>query len=247
MTNLVRTVGLDGAAGEGGVRMGFRVVVVDDHEMVRRGVTQLIEAEDDLAVVGQAETAAAAVDLIAGTAPDVAILDVRLPDGNGIEVCREVRARDPRIACVMLTSFNRDTALSDAVLAGAAGYLLKSAPGATLVDAVRRAAQGESLLDPAETDRVLERLRSGQGEDPRLARLTRQERRILTLITDGLSNRQIADELSLAEKTVKNYVSSLLGKLGVHRRTQAAVFYSRHRQERATETEAQGVHRPAMP
>jgi two-component system, NarL family, response regulator DevR len=221
--------------------MGIRVVVVDDHEMVRRGVIQLLDAEDDLEVVGQAETAADAVDLIAASAPDVAVLDVRLPDGNGIEVCREVRARDPRVVCVMLTSFNRDTAMFDAILAGAAGYLLKSAPGATLVDAVRRAAHGESLLDPAATDRVLERLRGRGEEDPRLARLTRQERRILGLITDGKSNRQIADELSLAEKTVKNYVSSLLGKLGVHRRTQAAVFYSRHRQEHAADVDTADV------
>jgi two-component system, NarL family, response regulator DevR len=230
-----------------GCRMGVRVIVVDDHEMVRRGVSQLIDAEDDLQMIGQAETAAAGVDLIARSAPDVAILDVRLPDGNGVEVCREVRARDPRVACVMLTSFDRDTALLDAILAGAAGYLLKSTPGTILVDAVRRVADGESLLDQAATDRVLERLRGRAEEDPRLARLTSQERRILALITAGLSNRQIADELSLAEKTVKNYVSSLLGKLGVHRRTQAAVFYSRHRQERATPADAPVAPRPAGP
>jgi two-component system, NarL family, response regulator DevR len=211
------------------LQVATRVFVLDDHEMVRRGVRLLLETEDDLEVVGEAETAEGAVDAVARTAPDVAILDVRLGDGDGVEVCREIRSLDPRIACLMLTSFSGDTALADAVLAGAAGFLTKGAPGSTLVDAVRRAAAGESLLDPEATERVLERLRGGGAQDPRLDRLTRQEQRILGLVAEGLTNRQIANELSLAEKTVKNYVSNLLGKLGMHRRTQAAVFYTQQR------------------
>jgi two-component system, NarL family, response regulator DevR len=211
--------------------MGTRVFVLDDHEMVRRGVTVLLDAEGDLEVVGEAETAEGALEGIVRTAPDVAILDVRLGDGDGVEVCREIRSRHPGIACLMLTSFTGADALSDAILAGAAGFLTKGVPGRDLVDAVRRAAAGESLLDSADTDRVLERLRGGDAQDPRLGRLTRQEHRILELVADGLTNRQIADELSLAEKTVKNYVSNLLGKLGMHRRTQAAVFYARERDE----------------
>jgi two-component system, NarL family, response regulator DevR len=205
------------------------VFVLDDHEMVRRGVTLLLDAEEDLEMVGEAETADDALERISRTAPDVAILDVRLGDGDGVEVCREIRSRDPRIACLMLTSFGEDDALADAILAGAAGFLLKDAPGGALVEAVRRAAAGESLLDAAATDRVLERLRRGDAKDPRLGRLTPQEHRILELIAEGFTNRQIADQLFLAEKTVKNYVSNLLAKLGMHRRTQAAVFYTRQR------------------
>jgi two-component system, NarL family, response regulator DevR len=207
------------------------VFVLDDHEMVRRGVTLLLDAEEDLEVVGEAATARDAVEGVARTAPDVALLDVRLGDGDGLEACREIRSIDPRIACLMLTSFSGDDALTSAILAGAAGFLMKDAPGQDLIDAVRRAAAGESLLEPAATDRVLERLRLGGAQDPRLDRLTRQEHRILGLIAEGLTNRQIAEELSLAEKTVKNYVSNLLGKLGMHRRTQAAVFYTRQRGE----------------
>jgi two-component system, NarL family, response regulator DevR len=154
------------------------------------------------------------------------VLDVRLPDGNGIEVCREVRARDPRIACLMLTSFGDDEALFDAIMAGAAGYLLKDIRGNDLIDAVRRVAAGDSLLDPSLTGKVLERLRKGDEEDPRLKALSDQERRILALIAEGLTNRQIAERMHLAEKTVKNYVSNLLAKLGMQRRTEAAVFYT---------------------
>jgi DNA-binding NarL/FixJ family response regulator len=157
----------------------------------------------------------------------VAILDVRLPDGNGVEVCREVRSRQPEVACIMLTSFSDDEALLQAIMAGASGYLLKQIRGTDIVDAVRRVARGESLLDPALAKRAAEHLRRGPEEDERLARLTPQERRILVLISEGLTNRQIADDIHLAEKTVKNYVSNLLSKLGMERRTQAAVFAAR--------------------
>jgi two-component system, NarL family, response regulator DevR len=207
-------------------RVTIRVFLVDDHEVVRRGLKELLEAEEDLDVVGDAATAGMALAGIARTSPDVAVLDVRLPDGNGVEVCREVRARDPRLACLMLTSFGDDEALFDAIMAGAAGYLLKDVRGQDLVDAIRRVAAGDSLLDPTLTGKVLERLRRGDEEDPRLKSLTDQERRILSLIAEGLTNRQIADQLHLAEKTVKNYVSNLLAKLGMHRRTEAAVFYT---------------------
>ncbi len=206
--------------------MTIRVFLVDDHEVVRRGLRDLMDAEEDLDVVGDAATAGMALAGIAATSPDVAVLDVRLPDGNGVEVCREVRARDPRIACLMLTSFSDDEALFDAIMAGAAGYLLKDIKGNDLVDAVRRVAGGDSLLDPSVTGKVLERLRKGDEEDPRLKALSDQERRILALIAEGLTNRQIAERMHLAEKTVKNYVSNLLAKLGMQRRTEAAVFYT---------------------
>jgi two-component system, NarL family, response regulator DevR len=204
----------------------IRVFLVDDHEVVRRGLRELLDAEDDITVVGDAATAGMALAGIASSTPDVAVLDVRLPDGNGVEVCREVRARDPKIACIMLTSFGDDEALFDAIMAGAAGYLLKDIRGNDLVDAVRRVAAGDSLLDPALTGKVLERLRKGDEEDPRLASLSDQERRILAHIAEGMTNRQIAEKMHLAEKTVKNYVSNLLAKLGMQRRTEAAVFYT---------------------
>jgi two-component system response regulator DevR len=204
--------------------MAIRVFLVDDHEIVRRGVRELLEAQDDLEVVGEAGTAGEAVARIPAIKPDVAIVDMRLPDGNGVEVCRDVRSIDGAIQCVILTSFSDDEALFDSIMAGAAGYLLKQIKGTDLVDAVRRVAAGQSLLDPSVTARVLERLRSGPEEDPRLARLTDQERKILDLIAEGLTNRQIGERLFLAEKTVKNYVSNLLSKLGMERRTEAAVF-----------------------
>ncbi len=205
----------------------LRVFLLDDHEVVRRGVRELLEAEDDLEVVGEADTAELALVRIPPTHPDVALLDVRLPDGDGVEVCREIRSRHPEIACVMLTSFSDDDALLHAVMAGAAGYLLKQIRGTDIVDAVRRAGAGESLLDPVFTERLLEQFRTPSADDERLARLTAQERRILMLIADGLTNRQIAAEVHLAEKTVKNYVSNVLSKLGMERRTQAAVFAAR--------------------
>ena len=208
----------------------LRVFLLDDHEVVRRGLRDLLEA-DGVVVCGEAGTAADALARIPPTRPDVAVLDVRLPDGNGVEVCREIRSRHPEVQCVILTSFSDDEALFQAIMAGAAGYLLKQIRGTDLVDAIRRVAAGQSLLDPAVTERVLERLRSGPPTDERLARLTAQERKILDCIADGLTNRQIAERVHLAEKTVKNYVSNLLAKLDMERRTQAAVFGAQVRDE----------------
>jgi len=205
----------------------IRVFLLDDHEVVRRGVRDLLEAEDDIEVVGEAGTAEQALARIPPTRPHVAVLDVRLPDGDGVTVCREIRSDHPDIQCLMLTSFSDDEALFQAIMAGAAGYLLKQIKGTDIVDGVRRVARGESLLDPTVTKRVLDRLRKPPEEDERLARLTPQERRILELIAEGMTNRQIADTIHLAEKTVKNYVSNLLAKLGMERRTQAAVYAAR--------------------
>ena len=202
------------------------VFLLDDHEVVRRGVRDLLEA-GGLEVVGEAGTAEEAFGRIHALDPDVAVLDVRLPDGDGVSVCREVRSRHPRTACLMLTSFSDDEALFQAIMAGAAGYVLKQIRGTDLVDAVRKVAAGQSLLDPAVTDRVLRRLREGQEVDERLARLTEQERRILEYIAEGLTNHEIAQRMFLADKTVKNYVSSVLAKLGLERRTQAAVLATR--------------------
>jgi two-component system, NarL family, response regulator DevR len=203
------------------------VFLLDDHEVVRSGLRSLFEATDDLIVVGEAGTAADALARIPATRPNVAILDVRLPDGSGVEVCREIRSQFPEIACVMLTSYADDEALFAAIMAGAAGYVLKQVTGSDLVDDVRRVGAGQSLLDPIVTRRVLDRVKDGPKEDDRLAGLTPQERRILDLIADGQTNRQIADAMFLAEKTVKNYVSNLLAKLGMERRTQAATYAAR--------------------
>jgi two-component system response regulator DevR len=207
--------------------MTVRVFLLDDHEIVRRGVRELLEAHADIEVVGEAGTAAEAMARIPAANADVAVVDMRLPDGNGVEVCREVRSRDASIQCLILTSFSDDEALFDSIMAGAAGYLLKQIKGTDLVDAIRRVASGQSLLDPNVTARVLERLRKGPEEDERLARLTDRERKILDLIAEGMTNRQIGERLFLAEKTVKNYVSNLLSKLGMERRTEAAVFSAR--------------------
>ena len=207
--------------------MAIKVFLLDDHEVVLLGLRQLLEAEPDIEVVGDASTAAHAVARIPALQPDVAVLDVRLPDGDGITVCREVRsAMDKPPACLMLTSFSDDEALFTAIMAGAAGYLLKQVSSTDLVGAVRRLAAGESLLDPAMTSAVLERLRhpAEEDEDPRYQSLTEQERRILDEIAVGKTNRQIAQSMFLAEKTVKNYVSGLLRKLDMERRTEAAVY-----------------------
>jgi DNA-binding NarL/FixJ family response regulator len=196
--------------------------------MVRRGVHELLSLESDIEVVGEAGTAAEALVRIPATRPDVAVLDVRLPDGSGVEVCREIRSQLPEVKCLMLTSFADDEALFDAIMAGASGYVLKAIRGTDLLSAVKDVAAGRSLLDPVVTARVLERLRGGsQKEDERLTGLTKQERRILDLIGEGMTNRQIGTELHLAEKTVKNYVSSLLAKLGMERRTQAAAYVAK--------------------
>ena len=210
--------------------MAITVFLLDDHEVVRMGLHQLLEDEPDIEVVGDASTAAEALARIPAVRPDVALLDVRLPDGDGVSVCREIRSTmDDPPACLMLTSYSDDDALFTAIMAGAAGYLLKQVRAGDLVGAIRRLAAGESLLDPAMTQKVLERLRHPVvEEDPRYAALTEQERRILAEIAVGKTNRQIAQTLFLAEKTVKNYVSSLLRKLNVERRTEAAVFAIEH-------------------
>ncbi len=214
-----------------GERASIRVFLLDDHEVVRRGLKNLLEADGDIEVVGEAATAREARLRIPPIAPDVAVLDVRLPDGDGVEVCRDVRERSPDVHCLILTSFTDDEALFQAIMAGAVGYVLKQVKGSDLVDAVRRVAKGQSLLDPAVTERVLERLRHGGEHDERIARLTAQERHVLDLIAEGLTNRQIGDQMHLAEKTVKNYVSNLLAKMGFERRTQAAVYAARHTTE----------------
>ncbi|MFG3253920.1 response regulator [Streptomyces sp. NPDC048172] len=209
----------------------IRVFLVDDHEVVRRGVHDMLSVESDIEVVGEAGTASEALARIPATRPDVAVLDVRLPDGSGVEVCREIRSRDESIRCLMLTSYSDDEALFDSIMAGASGYVLKAIRGTELLTAVRDVAAGKSLLDPTATQRVLERLRHGGGsggkQDERLRSLTEQERKILDLIGDGLTNRAIGEQLHLAEKTIKNYVSSLLSKLGMERRSQAAAYVAR--------------------
>jgi two-component system response regulator DevR len=205
----------------------IRVFLLDDHEVVRRGLRDLLETDGDIEIVGESGTATEATARIPALRPDVAVLDARLPDGSGIDVCRDVRSVDPSIKALILTSYDDDEALFAAILAGAAGYLLKQVGGNDLVDAVRRVARGQSLIDPTLTARVLERLRNGPAEHEELASLTEQERKILALIAEGLTNRQIGERLFLAEKTVKNYVSSLLAKLGMERRTQAAAYVAR--------------------
>jgi DNA-binding NarL/FixJ family response regulator len=207
--------------------MTIKVFLLDDHEVVRLGLRQLLESESDIEVAGEASTAAQAIARVPALQPDVAVLDVRLPDGDGITVCREIRSSmDRPPACLMLTSFSDDEALFTAIMAGAAGYLLKQVSGTDLIGAVRRLAAGESLLDPAMTTAVLDRLRNpaDEDDDPRYKSLTDQERKILDLIAEGKTNRQIAETMFLAEKTVKNYVSGLLRKLGMERRTEAAVY-----------------------
>jgi two-component system, NarL family, response regulator DevR len=208
----------------------IRVFLLDDHEVVRRGVQDLLEAEPDITVVGEASTAAEALARVPAARPDVAILDMRLPDGDGISVCRDLRSDFPDLACLMLTSFGDDEALLSAIMAGASGYLLKQVRGSDIVGAVRTVAAGGSLLDPRMTATVLERLRHPVTNDDPVDVLSEQERRVFDLIGEGLTNRQIGERLFLAEKTVKNYVSSVLSKLGMQRRTQAAALAAR-RQE----------------
>jgi two-component system response regulator DevR len=204
------------------------VFLLDDHEIVRRGLRDLLEAEEDIKVIGEASTQEQAVGRVHALDPDVAVLDVRLQEGNGVEACREIRSLHPRTACLILTSFTDDQALFEAIMAGAAGYVLKQIRANDLVDAVRRVAAGQNLLDPAVTARVLERLRRGPEEDELIGRLSAQERQVLLLLAEGLTNRQIAERLYLAEKTIKNYVTSVLSKMGLTRRTEAAVYAARH-------------------
>lgn len=209
----------------------IRVFLVDDHEVVRRGVASMLSIEDDIEVVGEAGTADHAIARIPAARPHVAVLDVRLPDGDGVTVCREIRSKMPEIACLMLTSFADEEALFDAVMAGASGYVLKEIHGTDLVGAIRTVASGQSLLDPRSTAQMLERLRRNVTRKDPLADLSDQERKILELIGDGLTNRQIGERMFIAEKTVKNYVSSLFAKLGMQRRTQAAALAARLRDE----------------
>jgi two-component system response regulator DevR len=205
----------------------IRIFLLDDHEIVRRGLAELLNLELDMQVVGEASSAAEALHRIPAARPNVAVLDVRLPDGNGVEVCREIRSLMPEVRCLMLTSYADDEAHFNAVMAGASGYVLKDIRGNDLLSAVRQVAAGKSLLDPAATQRVLDRLRTAEQVDDRLKGLSDQERRILELIGEGMTNRQIGQTMHLAEKTIKNYVSSLLAKLGMERRTQAAAFVAR--------------------
>jgi DNA-binding NarL/FixJ family response regulator len=202
----------------------IRVYLLDDHEVVRHGLRDLLEREGDIEVVGESGSAVDAEHRIPALRPHVAVLDARLPDGSGIDVCREIRSVDPTIQALILTSYEDDEALFAAIMAGAAGYVLKQIKGTDLVDAVRRVADGQSLLDPAVTARVLDRIRRGPDQPDELKALTEQERRILALVAEGLTNREIAQRMYLSEKTIKNYVSSLLAKLGLERRTQAAVL-----------------------
>ena len=210
----------------------IRVFLVDDHEVVRQGVRALIDASDDLEVVGEADSVETGLARVIAVQPHVAVLDVRLPDGNGVELCREIRSRLPDVKCLMLTSYSDDEALFEAIVAGASGYVLKQVRGTELLAAIRRVAAGEHLLDPAVTGRVMKRLSNPASQDPRLASLTGREREVLDLIGQGLTNRQIGEQMFLAEKTVKNYVSGLLAKLGMERRTEAAVFVARHEHDR---------------
>lgn len=210
--------------------MPLTVFVVDDHEIVRRGLSDVLASEPDLDVVGEAATCREALVRVPAIRPDVAVLDVRLPDGNGIELCRELRSALPDLRCLVLTSYADDEALADAVLAGAAGYLLKQVLGVDLIEAIRAVGEGRSLLDPRAVAAAMARMREPR-DDP-TATLTDQERRVLDLIGRGLTNRQIAEQMVLAEKTVKNYVSNLLSKLGLQRRTQAAVLATELRADR---------------
>jgi two-component system response regulator DevR len=210
-----------------------RVFLVDDHEIVRRGFAGLLKDEPGFEVVGEASTSEDALARIPATQPDVAVLDVRLPDGDGVAVCREIRSTNPGVRCLILTAYADEDALFAAIMAGASGYVLKQASVAELVRALKTVAAGESTLDPAVTNRVLDRLRHDADEtDERIADLTRQEQRILALIADGLSNREIAEKMFLAEATVRNYVSNLLAKLGLSRRTQAAIYGNELRRKR---------------
>lgn len=210
----------------------IRLFILDDHELVREGLRTALEPVEDMEVVGEAATAEEALGRIPATRPDVAILDMRLPDGNGIEVCREIRSRMPGTSCVILTSYADEEAFFTSIMAGASGYILKQIRARDLVGDLRRVAAGQSLLDPVVTQRVIDRMRKGPEDDPLLASLTAQERKILDLIADGRTNRQIAETMFLAEKTVKNYVTNILMKLGVQRRTEAAVYATRVRERR---------------
>ena len=237
----VRAVSSKASGGPAAKPIG--VFVLDDHEIVRRGVRALLEAEPDIAVIGEAGTAAAALAQVPVLRPDVAVLDVRLPDGDGVSVCREIRSQVPGVACLMFTSFSDDQALLDSILAGAAGYVLKQVRGSDLPGAVRIAASGRSLLKPRAASAVLARL-AEEGQHGPLAGLTAHERKILELIGEGLTNRQIGERLLITEKTVKNYVSVLFRKLGLKQRTQAAAYMARTSRATRPNRLGQEYHRP---
>ncbi len=213
--------------------MALKIVLIDDHEVVRAGLRALVDAQDDMTVVGEAGTVEDGVRRVGLDEPNVVVLDVRLPDGSGVDACRQIRERFPDVKVLMLTSFADDEALMAAILAGASGYVLKRIKTEDLVSDIRRVGAGESLLDPEMTDRLFARIRGGKSEDPLLGRLTGQERTIVELIADGLTNKQIAEEMFLAEKTVKNYVSNVLAKMGMSRRTEAAAHVARVKAERS--------------
>src|SRR6266487_606612 len=212
-------------------RSHITVFLLDDHEVVRRGVRELLDAEPDITVVGEAGTASSGLGRMPALRPDVAVLDVRLPDGDGVSVCRDIRSELPETACLMLTSYGDDQALLGAIMAGAAGYVLKQVCGSDLVGAVRTVAAGKSMLDPHAAHRVMQRIRERMVSVDPVASLSEQEKKVLELIGDGMTNRQIAERMFLAEKTVKNYVSSLLTKLGMERRTQVAALAATRRSE----------------
>ncbi len=213
-----------------------RVLIVDDHEVVREGLRALLRRRPELAVVGEAESVASAIAEAERTQPDVVIMDVRLPDGSGVEACREIRSRQPAIKVIMLTSYADDEAVFASIMAGATGYLLKQTRSKALTDAIEQVMRGESLLDPAVTQRVLERVRSADTtKDDELSLLSEQERRILELIAEGKTNKEIAQEVFLSDKTVKNYVSSILSKLNLHRRSEAAAFIARRQPPKQTQ------------
>ncbi|MFO7292619.1 MAG: response regulator transcription factor [Actinomycetes bacterium] len=207
--------------------MATKVLLVDDHEVVRRGLAAMLSVHEDIEVVGEAASADEAVKRVGLDQPDVVVMDVRMPDKSGIEACREILANFPDVRVLMLTSYADEEALMASIMAGASGYVLKRVKGADLIEDIRRVARGESLLDPDMVERLFERLRHGTREDPKLAQLTEQERKILDLIADGLTNRQIAEKMFLAEKTVKNYVSTILAKMGMSNRSEAAAYVAR--------------------
>ncbi len=218
----------------------LKVLLVDDHEVVGAGIKALLDAEDDIVVVGEAGTVAEGVRRVGYDEPDVVVLDVRLPDGSGVEACRDIRSRFPEVKVLMLTSFADEEASMSAILAGASGYVLKRVEMTDLVADIRRVGAGESLLDADMTERLFDRLRNGQQDDPLLAKLSQQERTIVGYIADGLTNKQIADEMFLAEKTVKNYVSNLLAKMGMSRRSEPAAHVARVEGEHESAEASQG-------
>ena len=218
----------------------LKILLVDDHEVVRAGIKAMLDAQDDMVVVGEAGTAEEGIRRVGYDEPDVVVLDVRLPDGSGVEACRDIRSRFPEVKVLMLTSFADEEAMMAAILAGASGYVLKRVKSTDLIDDIRKGGAGESLLDSDMTERLFSRLRSGPQDDPLLSRLSKQERTIVGHIANGLTNKQIADEMFLAEKTVKNYVSNLLAKMGMSRRSEAAAYVARLEGEKESVDAPQG-------